>query len=61
MKKLFLVLMAAIYSNLALANQVGTDEEYSTPKTVAYLVIGVILVTIIATVLYKRPKRKFNE
>jgi hypothetical protein len=53
--------MAAIYSNLALTNQVGTDEEYSTPKTVAYLVIGVILVTIIATVLYKRPIRKFNE
>ncbi|MEH6308890.1 hypothetical protein RYH73_24775 [Olivibacter sp. CPCC 100613] len=61
MKKLFLVLMAAIYSNAALSNQVGVAEEYSTPKAVAYLVIGVILVTIIVTVLYKRPKRKFNE
>lgn len=61
MKRLFFVLMAVIYSNLALANQVGSGEEYSTPKTVTYLVIGIILVTIIAAVLYKRPKRKFNE
>ncbi|WP_134089874.1 hypothetical protein [Olivibacter sp. XZL3] len=61
MKKLFFILIAAIYSNLAIANQVGHGEEYSAPKAVAYLILGVALVTIIAAVLYKRPKRKFNE
>jgi len=61
MKKLLMVLMAVIYSNLALAGQIGNSEEYSTPKTISYIVIAIILVTVIAAVLYKSPKRKFNE
>ena len=62
MKNLLLVMAAVIYTNLALASQsIGDGEEYSTPKAIIYIVVGVLLITIIATVLYKRPKRKFNE
>ncbi|GAA4801127.1 hypothetical protein GCM10023231_32370 [Olivibacter ginsenosidimutans] len=61
MKKLLMVLMAVIYSNFVLAGHMGDSEEYSTPKAVTYIAIAVILITVIATVLYKRPKRKFNE
>jgi len=62
MKKLFGVLMAMIYSNFVLAVQgMHTQEEYSTPKGIVYIILGVILITVIAWVLYGRPKRKFNE
>ncbi|QNL50109.1 hypothetical protein H8S90_00240 [Olivibacter sp. SDN3] len=61
MKKLFMVWVAMIYSNLLLASDMGDGEHYSTPKAITYIIIGVILITVIATVLYKRPKRKFNE
>jgi len=62
MKKLLLVLVTVIYSNFVLAaSHMGDSEEYSTPKAVAYIIIAAILVTVIATVLYNRPKRKFNE
>jgi len=62
MKKLFFVLTALIYSNFVLAvGPGGVDEQYSTPKTIVYLIIGVLLLTVIAAVLYNRPKRKFNE
>lgn len=61
MKKLLMGVMAVIYTNVVLAGQIPDSEEYSTPKAIFYMVIGVILVSIIAAVLYKRPKRKFNE
>lgn len=61
MKKLLVGIAAVIYSNVILAGQMHNSEEYSTPKAVVYIVVGVILISVIAAVLYKRPKRKFNE
>jgi|GEM_PF-1046830 len=62
MKKLFGVLMAMIYSNFVSAVQaIHHEEEYSTPKGIIYIVLGALLITVIAWVLYGRPKRKFNE
>lgn len=61
MKKLLIGVVAMIYTNVVLAGHMHDSEEYSTPKTILYIAIGVILMSIIAAVLYKRPKRKFNE